>query len=183
MIFLIGLIKSKATSSLSPRDCKSLFFRYNGLHIRSTVNELTFSLSLPSMVQWTQVGRAIQVGLTQVRTVHQVTRCFVYTMYRISKSIYKTKSYTFFQNKYSQTHAKCSRNTLVFINVLGSPKDDKKVKRLGAIQNTSDSLWVTWRLKKVFISWFEFLLKSFVTIQIICGVGNLTSCILNVLIL
>ena len=48
--------------------------------------------------------------------------------------IYKTKSYTFFQNKYSQTHAKCSRNTLVFINVSGSPKDDKKVKRLGAIK-------------------------------------------------
>ena len=65
--------------------------------------------------------------------------------------IYKTKSYTFFQNKYSQTHAKCSRNTLVFRNVSGSPKDDKNVKRLGAIQNTSDSLWVTWTPRHIFL--------------------------------
>ena len=38
-------------------------------------------------------------------------------------------------------------------------------------------------LKKFSYLDLKFLLKSFVTIQIICGVGNLTSCILNVLIL
>ena len=53
----------------------------------------------------------------------------VYIQYtEIQNPICKTKSYTFFQNKYSQTHAKCSRKTLLFKNVSGSPKDDKNVK-------------------------------------------------------
>ena len=60
-----------------------MFFRYNGLHIWSTVNELTLSLSVSSMVQLTQVGRAIQVRQTQMRTVHQVNKWQVFCIYNV----------------------------------------------------------------------------------------------------
>ena len=42
---------------------------------------------------------------------------------KFQNPIYKSKSYTL--KKYSQTHAKFSRNTLVIRNVSGSPKDKK----------------------------------------------------------